>query len=75
MDDLDFSRITLCEGQPVRMRRLRGGRMLVEGWNGVAWVTGPDAADWADGRPATRKELRALGIPAADHPRRTLKDS
>jgi hypothetical protein len=66
MDDIDVSRITLCEGHPVRIRRLRGGKMVVEGWNGVAWVRGPDAGDWADGRPATRKELRALGIPADD---------
>ncbi len=62
MDEIDFSRITLCDGQPVRLRRLRGGKMVVEGWNGASWVRGPDAVDWADGRLATRKELRALGI-------------
>jgi hypothetical protein len=69
MDDIDFSRITLCDGHPVRMRRLRGGKMVVEGWNGVSWIRGPDAVDWADGRPATRKELRALGIRADDRAR------
>ena len=69
MDDIDFSRITLCDGHPVRMRRLRGGKMVVEGWNGVSWIRGPDAVDWADGRPATRKELRALGIRAGDRAR------
>ena len=63
MDEVDFSKITLSGGHPVRIRRLRGGRSIVEGWNGEAWVRGPDAVDWADGRPATRKELRALGIP------------
>ena len=66
MDDIDFSEITLCDGHPVRMRRLRGGKMVVEGWNGVTWTRGPDAVDWADGRLATRKELRALGILRAD---------
>lgn len=69
MDDIDLSRITLCGGHPVRVRRLRGGRMVVEGWNGVAWVKGPDAADWASGRLATRKELRTLGLRANDQPR------
>lgn len=64
MDEVGFSTITLHDGHPVRIRRLRGGRRVVEGWNGAAWVKGPDAVDWADGRPATRKELRALGIPA-----------
>jgi hypothetical protein len=66
MDDIDRSRITLCKGHPVRIRRLRSGRMVVEGWNGAAWVRGPHAVDWADGRLATRKELRALGVPADD---------
>lgn len=69
MDDIDLSRITLCDGQPVRVRRLPGGRMVVEGWNGVAWVKGPDAAHWASGRLATRKELRSLGLRANDQPR------
>lgn len=64
MDDIRFSSITLSDGHAFRMRRLRGGKMIVEGWNGAAWVRGPDAADWADGRLATRKELTALGIPA-----------
>jgi hypothetical protein len=66
MDEVNFSRITLSKGHPVRIRRQRGGRMVVEGWNGAAWVKGPDAADWANGRLATRKELRALGIPLHD---------
>ena len=66
MDDIDLSRITLCDGYPVRIRRLRGGKMVVEGWNGIEWVRGPDAADWAGGRVATRKELRMLGLPAED---------
>lgn len=69
MDDLKLSRITLCAGHPVRVRRLRTGRMVVEGWNGAAWVKGPDAADWASGRVATRKELRTLGLRAHDQPR------
>jgi hypothetical protein len=69
MDDIDLSRITLCEGHPVRVRRLRGGRMVVEGWNGVAWVKGPDSASWARGRLATRKELRTLGLRANDQSR------
>jgi hypothetical protein len=64
MDDIDLSSITLSSGHPVRVRRLRGGRMVVEGWNGVAWVKGPDAAAWASGRLATRKELRRLGLRA-----------
>jgi hypothetical protein len=66
MDDIDCSRITLCAGHPVRIRCQRSGKMVVEGWDGTAWVRGPDAVDWADGRLATRKELRALGLPAAD---------
>lgn len=41
---------------------------VVEGWNGSAWVTGPDVVDWANGRPATAEELAALGIPASDWP-------
>ena len=69
MDDIDLSRITLFNGHPVRMRRLRGGTSVVEGWNGVAWVKGPDAADWASGRLLTRKELRMLGLRAGDQPR------
>ena len=69
MDDIDVSRITLCDGHPVRIRRLRAGKMVVEGWNGVAWVRGPDAADWAGGRLATRKELRMLGLRADDRRR------
>jgi hypothetical protein len=73
-DDIDFSSITLCEGHALRMRRLRGGKMVVEGWDGDAWVRGPDAVDWADGRLPTRKELRALGLPAEDQ-RRALRDS
>jgi hypothetical protein len=66
MEEIDLSRITLCDGHPVRMRRLRSGKMIVEGWNGVAWVKGPDAADWAGGRVATRKELRTLGLRPKD---------
>jgi len=66
MDDIDLSSITLSGGHPLRVRRLRGGRMVVEGWNGVAWVKGPDAAAWASGRLATRKELRTLGLRAGD---------
>jgi hypothetical protein len=69
MDDVDLSKITLSDGHPVRMRRLRGGKIVVEGWNGASWVRGPDAVDWADGRLATRKELRALGIRAGARPR------
>jgi hypothetical protein len=69
MDDIDVSRITLCDGHPVRIRRLRAGKMVVEGWNGVAWVRGPDAADWAGGRLATRRELRMLGLRADDRRR------
>jgi hypothetical protein len=69
MDDIDISSVTLCEGHPVRMRRLRGGKMVVEGWDGAAWIKGPDAVDWADGRPATRKELRAFRIPAGGRAR------
>ena len=69
MDDIALSRITLCEGHPVRMRRLRGGKMVVEGWNGVAWMKGPDAASWASGRVPTRKELKTLGLRADDQPR------
>ena len=74
MDDIDSTRITLCEGHPVRIRRLRNGKRVVEGWDGAAWVRGPDAVDWADGRLATRKELRALGLPVADQ-RQSLRDS
>jgi len=66
MDDIELSTITLCDGHPVRIRRLRVGKMVVEGWNGVAWVRGPDAADWAGGRVATQKELRMLGLRADD---------
>jgi hypothetical protein len=62
MDDIELSSITLSGGHPVRVRRLRGGKMVVEGWNGVAWVKGPSAAAWASGRPATRKELRKFGL-------------
>jgi hypothetical protein len=69
MDDIDLATIMLCDGHAVRMRRLRGGKMVVEGWNGVSWVRGPDAVDWADGHLATRKELRALGIRAGDRGR------
>lgn len=69
MDDIELSRITLSGGRPVRVRRLRGGRMVVEGWTGVAWVKGPDAADWASGRVATRKELRTLGLRTDHQPR------
>jgi len=69
MDDIDVSRITICDGHPVRIRQLRAGKMVVEGWNGVAWVRGPDAVDWADGRLATRKELRMLGLRADDRRR------
>ena len=66
MDEIPLSTITLCAGRPVRIRRQRDGRAVVEGWNGMSWVKGPDARDWADGRPATRQELKALGIrPAA----------
>jgi hypothetical protein len=69
MNDIDVSRIMLCDGHPVRIRRLRTGKMVVEGWNGVAWVRGPDAADWAGGRLATRKELRMLGLRPEDRRR------
>ena len=66
MDDIDLSSIMFSGRHPLRVRRLRGGRMVVEGWNGVAWVKGPDAAAWASGRLATRKELRTLGLRADD---------
>jgi hypothetical protein len=69
MDDIQLSAIMLCDGHPVRVRPLRGGGMVVEGWNGVAWVKGPDAGDWASGRLATRKELKTLGLRADEQPR------
>ena len=69
MDDIELSRITLSGDRPVRVRRLRSGKMVVEGWTGVAWVKGPDAVDWAGGRLATRKELRTLGLRADSQPR------
>jgi hypothetical protein len=75
MEDIDFSSITLCDGHPVRMRRLRGGKVVVEGWNGAAWTRGPDAVDWADGRPATRKELRALRVPATARSRQATSSA
>jgi hypothetical protein len=68
-DDIDLWRITLCDGHPVRLRRLPRGKMVVEGWNGAAWVRGPDAVDWAGGRLATWKELRTLGLRADDRRR------
>jgi hypothetical protein len=68
---LDLATITLSNGVAVRIRPVGPGdeiTAVVERWNGSAWVTGPDVVDWANGRPATAKELAALGIPTADWP-------
>ena len=68
---LELSAITLSEGDAIRIRPVAPGGdivAVVERWNGSAWVTGPDVVDWANGRPATPKELAALGIPISDWP-------
>ena len=72
MSRLELSAITLSPaGLAVRIRPCAPGHdvtVVVEGWDGSAWVTGPDVVDWANGRPATPEELAALGIPTADWP-------
>jgi hypothetical protein len=69
---LELSAITLSpEGLAVRIRPCAPGDntgVVVEGWDGSAWVSGPDVVDWANGRPATPEELAALGIPNSDWP-------
>ncbi len=68
---LELSAITLSEGYAVRIRPVAPGGdivTVVERWNGSAWVPGPDVVDWANGRPATAKELAELGIPTSDWP-------
>ena len=69
---LELSAITLSPaGLAIRIRPCAPGgnsAVVVEGWDGSAWVTGPDVVDWANGRPATPEELAALGIPSSDWP-------
>ena len=68
---LDLATITLSDGVAVRIRPVGPDgdiTAVVEGWNGSAWVTGPTVLDWANGRPATARELATLGIPASDWP-------
>ena len=68
---LELSAITVTEGYAVRIRPVTPGgdlSVVVERWNGSAWIPGPDVVDWANGRPATATELADLGIPASDWP-------
>lgn len=68
----ELSTITLSpEGLAIRIRPYTPGgdiTVVVEGWDGSAWVPGPDVVDWANSRPATTEELAALGIPTSDWP-------
>jgi hypothetical protein len=68
---LELATITLSGGCAVRIRPVTPDgdiAVVVERWDGSAWVTGPDVVDWANGRPATAEELAALGIPTSDWP-------
>ena len=68
---LELSAITMAGGYAVRIRPVTPGgdpAVVVERWNGSAWVPGPDVVDWANGRPATARELADLGISPSDWP-------